>query len=234
LIADQAANPWPSAEYTFLFAPTTNVSAVSPPGDGYALVTNHNGAVTLSVSLADGTAFSQTVPLSQTGDLPVYASLYANTGLLLGWLNLTNLDAAPPTNQLVWIKKPSRATALYTNGFTNLLSTQGSLWTNPPAKTPALLLTNGQLEVTNATLSLNYNVAVSNTNTLEKLTGSPTNSLTATIAPKTGLLTVTFGNGRGQATTTGVGAILQTQTNAGGFFLTAANAGVLLLEPAGQ
>jgi uncharacterized repeat protein (TIGR03803 family) len=231
LIADQAANPWPSAEYTFLFAPTTNVSAVSPPGDGYALVTNHNGAVTLSVSLADGTAFSQTVPLSQTGDLPVYASLYANTGLLLGWLNLTNLDAAPPTNQLVWIKKPSRATALYTNGFTNLLSTQGSLWTNPPAKTPALLLTNGQLEVTNATLSLNYNVAVSNTNTLEKLTGSPTNSLTAVITPKTGLLTVTFGNGRAKATTTGASAILQAQTNAGGFFLTTTNAGSVLLQP---
>jgi hypothetical protein len=229
-----AANPLASAEYTFLFSPTANVSVPSPPGDGYTLVTNHSGSVTLTGALADGTAFSQTVPPSQAGDLPVYASLYANTGLLLGWLNLTNLQAAPPTNLLAWIKKPSRATALYPDGFTNLMSTLGSIWTNPPAKTPALTLADGQLQITNTALSLTFNVGVSNNNTLEKLAGSATNSLAGTIAPKTGLLTVTFGNGKAKATTTGTGAILQSQTNAGGFFLTPTNAGSINLQPLGN
>ena len=55
-------------------------------------------------------------------------------------------------------------------------------------------------------------------NELVKLRGDPTNSLTGLINPKTGLLTITFGNGTGKATTVGKGAVLQNVTNAGGFF----------------
>jgi hypothetical protein len=40
-----------------------------------------------------------------------------------------------------------------------------------------------------------------------KLPGSATNSLTGSINPKTGLLTITFGNGAGNATTAGKGAV---------------------------
>jgi hypothetical protein len=42
---------------------------------------------------------------------------------------------------------------------------------------------------------------------------------------------VTFGNGNGKATTTGLGAILQSQTNGGGYFLGTTNAGLILLSP---
>jgi hypothetical protein len=143
LTADLASNVLPSAEYRILFSPSRNVSAVSPPGDGYALVTNRAGVVTLSGALADGTRFNQTVPVSQNGDLPVYASLYTgnantNRGLLLGWINLTNLQTAADNIFLAWIKKPSRSSPLYTNGFTNILSVQGAIWTNPPPKTAAI------------------------------------------------------------------------------------------------
>jgi hypothetical protein len=51
---------------------------------GYLLITNHPGTVSLSVSLADGTAFSQAVPVSSAGDFPVYGNLYGSTGLQPG------------------------------------------------------------------------------------------------------------------------------------------------------
>ena len=68
-------------------------------------------------------------------------------------------------------------------------------------------------------------------NELVKLRGDPTNSLTGLINPKTGLLTITFGNGTGKATTVGKGAVLQNVTNAGGFFLGKTNGGSILLQP---
>jgi uncharacterized repeat protein (TIGR03803 family) len=240
LTADLATNVLPSAEYTILFSPSSDVSAVSPPGDGYALVTNDAGLATFSGALADGTSFSQTVPVSRSGDLPIYARLYTNTastnasanpGLLLGWINLTDLQAAAPANALAWIKKPYNAPARYANGFTNILSVQGALWTNPPAGTSAISLTNGQLVISNTGLFLNFtNIVVSN-NTLTNLGVLPTNSVTGSINPKSGLLTLTFANSNGNATNSASGAILQNTATAGGFFLTLTNAGSFNLRP---
>jgi len=237
LKAEMAGTHLPSAEYTLLLAPSSNAPANSPPGDGYALVTNLMGMVAFSGRLADGTAITPAAAASQNWDVPVYSgSLYGNAGLLLGWINLTNLDAAAPSNTLAWIKPASRSYPPYTNGFTNTLQLQGGLWTNPPVKAPAIALTNGLLVISNASLNLPFHIAVSNNDALVKLAASPTNamtnSMTGSIAPKTGLLTVTFGNGNGKATTQGFGAILQTQTNGGGYFLGATNAGSISLLPA--
>ena len=230
LTAELAGTNLPSAEYTLLFAPPASAPANTPPGDGYAAATNHLGNVTFRGQLADGASITPSAAESQTGDLPVYASLYGNTGLLLGWINLANLEATPPGNTLAWIKKASRTYPPYTNGFTNTLIVQGAPWTNPPAKTPAIALSAGQLIISNANLFLLFtNVSVSTSNTLVKLGAQPTNSLTGSIAPKTGLLTLTFGNGK--TPTPGLGAVLQNQTNGGGFFLGTTNAGIISLLP---
>ncbi|MGD1086666.1 MAG: immunoglobulin domain-containing protein, partial [Verrucomicrobiota bacterium] len=61
LTADLASKSPPSAESTILFSPSADVTPNSPPGDGYALVTNHSGMVTLGGALADGTSYSQAV-----------------------------------------------------------------------------------------------------------------------------------------------------------------------------
>ena len=233
LTAEPAGTNLPSAEYTLLLAPWAGAPANTPPGDGYALATNHAGKLTFfKAQLADGTPFAPSPAESQNGDLPVYASLYGNTGLLLGWINLTNLEAGPPTNTLAWIKKASRTTAPYTNGFTNTLAVQGALWTNTPKNTPPILLAEGLLVVSNASLLLTYNVSVSNNGVLVKLPGSPTISLTGSISSASGLLTLTFAGANGKATNQGFGAILQSQTNGGGFFLGATNAGSISLLPA--
>jgi len=223
LTAELASTATNSADYTAWVLPSG-----TPPGYGYLLITNHAGAVTLSGALADGTAFSQTVPLSGNGDLPVYGNLSGGTELLLGWLGL---ESGSPAGSLAWIKESLRSSALYTNGFTNLVVVQGSPWTNPPPNTAAMNLPFGQLDISGGGLvsDLIFNVAMSNNNTLVKLTGSPANSLTGTNNPKTGLLTITFGNGK--TTTTGTGAALQNATNAAGFFLGKTNAGSFLLQP---
>jgi subtilase family serine protease len=225
LTAELADKGSSSAAYTALVLP-----GGTPPGYGYLLITNHTGAVTLSGALADGTLFSQAVPVSGAGDLPVYGNLYKGTGLLLGWIGL---ESGSPTGNLTWIKDASRTTAFYTNGFTNLVGIQGSPWTNPVPHNAAIDLPFGQLEISGASLvsPLSFNVTVSNNNALVKLPGSATNSLSGSINPKTGLFTITFGNGLGKATTAGTGAVLQNATNAAGFFLGKTNGGSILLQP---
>ena len=239
LTAELAGTNLPSARSTLLFAPPASAPANTPPGDGYAQVTNHLGMVTVKGALADGAAFTaQTVAESQNGDFPVYATPYGNTGLLMGSINLTNLEAAPPANSLAWIKKASRTYPPYTNGFTNTVQVQGALWTNPPAKTPAIILQKGQLlqlsAGNNAGIDVAYDLAVTSSNVLVNVSGSlVTDSLTTgSISTKTGLFTLNFLNGNSNATTNGWGAFLQNQSIGKGFFLGTTNAGYILLEPA--
>jgi hypothetical protein len=226
LVANRAGTNG-SAEYTVVLAPTILGLPGVPSGYGYLLLAQHAGILALSGALADGTAVTQTVPLDDTGSVPIYASLYGNTGVVTGWVSITNdlLDG-----NLDWIKKAAHS-GFYTNGFTNALIAQGASWTNvSPA--PAIDLTAGQLNLSGGTLanSLSFTVAVSEKNTLTNTAATPTNSLSGTINPKTGLLTVTFGNGAGKAKTVGKGAVLQDTTNAAGFFLDKTNAGSVILE----
>ncbi len=228
LWARLAAATHGTTNYTLLMAPPTN--AASPTGYGYALIADHQGTVTLSGGLADGTTFSQTVPASQPNIVPVYVSLYARTGFLFGWLNLTNLDNTNAAYELMWIKgTPMHPTLLFPGGFTNWLLTAGSTWTNPGTIT--LSPSTNTLAISNAELNLDYTVAIDDPNKLVNASNTPTNSLTGTINLKTGLLQVTFGNGDGRATTRGYGAMLQNTTNAGGYFVTKLNAGSIRLQP---
>src|SRR5262249_44715139 len=116
LLAELGSTTMPSAEYTLLFPPMA-IAATAPPGDRYALVTNHAGSVTLTGVLADGTTFSQRTPVGTQGDVAIFARPYNKpaAGLLMGWINLTNLEVGS-VNGLTWIKKPSPSSKFYTNG----------------------------------------------------------------------------------------------------------------------
>jgi len=236
LEAEPASHNLQSGAYTMLIPPPADaadsVAGGSPPGYGYAAITNHDGMVTLSGALADGTHFNQTVAVSQTGDLPVYASLYNHAGLLLGWINQAN---GSPAGSLAWIRESSETSPAYPNGFTNNIQALWSPWTNPPPGVAAIVMPNGQLNISGANQlppQLSFNVQVNTRNALVKIANtSPPNSLTGSINPKNGVLTVVFGNGTGRSTTSGLGAVLQNTTNAGGFFLGKTNAGSMTLAP---
>jgi hypothetical protein len=193
---------------------------------GYVLVTNHNGSVVLSGALADGSAWSQQAPMGVWGEVPVFSDkLYNGTGLLVGWLGLSNGTVQAQT-PLAWVK-PGAKTGIYTNGFTNYLLPSGSGWT--PGGSGSL--SNGWLVISNAVLDLDFAISITNgiVSKDPSATTNPTNSLSGSIAPKTGLLSVTFGSGAGKGTLTGYGALLPDWAGGGGYFVTQTNAGLILL-----
>ena len=236
LTADRATNRLASSEYTMLIQPDTNSApANSPGGDGYALMTNYAGtarnpaAATAKITgaLADGTAFSQSVPVSQTGYVPIYANLYNNKGLLLGWINLDPSNA--PGAGLVWVH-PALHSGLFKDAFTSTNPIALSRWTNPPASIVLANLTNLSIldPINDTAIETNdFAITISNNFKLGKVSG-PT-PLSGSLAPKTGLLTVTIGSGASKVT--GHGTILLNATNGGGYFLTKTNAQAIQLGP---
>ena len=148
-------------------------------------------------------------------------------GLLTGWINLTNLNGTVGANTLTWIKPASPATTLYPKGFTNVLLVQGEPWVASAVIPPIP----ESLMISNTGLNLMFNAAVTNHDVLTKLAGGATNSLAGLITLKSGLLTVTFGDGPGKTTATATGVLLQNVYTGGGFFVGKTNAGSMLLQP---
>ena len=106
LLADLATNALPNlADVSFLVYP--GLSLNSPTGYGFVSGTVANSVVSLSGALADNAPISQVVPISKNGNIPLYISLYNNTGLLEGWVNVAG---GVVTGNLTWIR-PSGITA---------------------------------------------------------------------------------------------------------------------------
>jgi hypothetical protein len=230
LTNELAGSNLPSAEYTMLIPPGAGAPANSPGGDGYALISNHLGAITVTGALADGASFGQNIAESESLHLPFYATPYTNGGLLLGWLDLSG---GAPAGSLTWIR-PTAAGGFFTNGYTNFVTVLSSAWTNLGPNTPAISFPNWAiLNVSYGVPStgLAFMVDLNTTNALVREGIAPTNSFTGSIAPKTGLLRITFGNGNGTNTTAGTGAALQNANAGGGFFITTTNAGAISLTP---
>ena len=227
LFAGLAAQSYPSSTFTLpLFLSN------SLPG-GYALITNHLGNFRLNGALADGTTFNDSVPMSIIGQMPVYVSLYSGKGLLLGLI--FNLNNGVLEAKIGWQRDLSQS-GFYTNGFTNLLEGQMSVWTNPAPHTPAIALTNGLLEISGGPfpMALTFKVVVNNDNAIVKLPGSGcTNSMHGSINPLTGEFTIWFGDDDGQEIV-GHGVIAQSLANGYGLFVTKRKSGVISLQPPGQ
>ena len=210
-----------------LIPPDTNNTPplLSPGGDGYASITNSGATTKITGALADGTAFNQSVPISSTGYLPVYANLYGGKGLLLGWINLDSTNASGVS--LTWIHPRATHSGLYTNGFTNVLFTNQillSAWTNTSANIE--LLTNltllPEIDDTNGT---GFAIATAANGQIS----DPANSIKGSINLKTGTYKVSIGTG--SHATNSFGAILLNSSNDGGYFLAKTNAQAVELQP---
>jgi hypothetical protein len=100
LVADRATNACPQfAGVNFLLSP--GLSVKSPTNFGWAGGVVVNGVLSLSGALGDTVAISQTVPISKDGNVPLYVSLYNNSGLLEGWINLAG---GVGTGNLAWVR----------------------------------------------------------------------------------------------------------------------------------
>jgi len=122
LVADLAANTLPLAAGNFgMLLPPEAGATNSPTTDGDVLITSaSNGIITLAGWLADETAVSQTVPVSQAGTIPLYCSLYGGLGLAEGWISLAG---GVPTGTITWIRPAGISSGLpFPPGFTNVLT----------------------------------------------------------------------------------------------------------------
>jgi sugar lactone lactonase YvrE len=207
LFGELATNSQSSQSYTML------VNS-SPAGDGYASISSAKGVAKITGSLADGTAFSQSVPVSQSGDVPIYANL-GSKGLLQGWINLNNSSAADL----------SRVQSSVSGGASTTSPTELSLWTDSPASLGLTSLTSLSILDTASGASATYDI----TTTAEgKVSGT---SVEGSINPKNGLFTITIGTGASKVA--GQGVILldgPTGPVGGGYFLNGAKAGTITLQ----
>jgi hypothetical protein len=132
-------NPAPfQGSYTLVFAgPGQNDSTVPAGyGAGWAHV-DASGWVHSAASLADGTKFSLSVPLSPRATWPLYAPLYAGKGSTFSWLSFTNRPTDDFNGLASWIKPADPRSRYYPAGFTNEWQALGSAYIPRSAPGPA-------------------------------------------------------------------------------------------------
>ena len=164
-----------------------------PAGDGLGMIVlKSDGTAVLSGVLADGTAISQSVPISKNKVWPLYASLYAGKGLVIGWVTFTNTLDSSLEGDVSWIKTGAVGGKFYPRGFTNDIPVVGSSYITPAVGTRVLNLTNAIVELSDGNLSrtLTNRITLSATNTVT--VASNTNTLALTITTANGSMSGSF------------------------------------------
>lgn len=218
LSAYRAAAPAQGAvfagKHTFLIpGADADLSATCPAGDGAGTVmVVPSGVLTLAGAVGDGTAISQSVPLSKGGDWPLYVSLYGGKGVLWGWVSFsTNTEPYRFQGDLAWIKRAGApADKFYSNGFEKTNEIFGAKYTPPKPGTNTLSWpsTNGVLLIDGG----NVEPAISNAVTLVKnkvTVLANSNKVSVTFTPATGLFSGSFLHPANGKTATVKGALLQ-------------------------
>jgi hypothetical protein len=183
------------ARFTMAIPPLANAPDNSPGGYGYATMTNNAlGNISIVGATADGAKVAQIVPVSKGGLIPFHMSLYTNSGVIHGWLDIAG---GAPSGKMNWIKTaPSLLPTNYQSGFTNTdVSVIGSGY-NPNAYGGRALglgtvtLTVSNLNIgTDTNLTWRANISVGN---LVTRSSGESNLVGGTIIKSTGLLGLKF------------------------------------------
>lgn len=182
-----------------------------PLGEGYAtLTTTTAGLATWAGKLADGSTFTGSFPVGETGEVPFHAMLYTNRGSIQGSVNINPANGAVTTPNMPatdWFKLPQPATPLtrsYTNGFFLLpLQMTGGRYVKTPAPNLASLLTlpagpdNLVINVGNVfnngtAFSVTASVSPTGVITVPTSSTANPNQLKLTFAAATGILTGSY------------------------------------------
>ena len=233
-------NPSPYAgQYTMIL--TNGGSNSVPIGDSYGTLTvSPLGVVSVAGQLADGNAFSQSVPVSAAGMWPFYTYVAGGKDFLLGWIAFQNSDSGwlafqknsdstaisiGQTN-IFWSKAPYVRDRIYTGGFTNFFDEVSSPYTVPGKGSPVLSLTSPEVILSGGGLLTTTNAVVYNAKT-STYSG---NGLTLTLSPKVGSFTGRLQPPGAPAIKLG-GVVLQNQDAAFGYFFGIdAETGAVLLQ----
>ena len=217
--AYQTAGGAPQAgDYTVVF-PGQVGDPNQPAGDGYGtLHVGADGLGTLSGTLADGTAFSQSAWLTAEGDWPLYVSLYAGTGAVVSWMTFTNQPSSDINGTVVWVKQANVAATQYPAGFISDTKAVGSLYVAPTGVNKVVNLSSASVGFAGGNLTADFSNTVS-VNAGSQVVNLSPNALTLTISP-------TLGSFSGQVAEPGTGVVhlfsgvvLQKQNAGFGFLL---------------
>jgi hypothetical protein len=224
------------AGYYALFFLPDSAAADFPQGNGYGILTaDAKGRVKLNGTLGDGTKISQTAIVSKDGLWPVYIPLYANKGLLSGWVAFTNIVGVSDLDgTLTWAKPSQLPGKFYPAGFTNTVTLEGARYVAPLPGKPALDVTNAACNLLITLGSGNLSSVLSNSVRLDaanKVSLCVTNGFKLTIVPTTGLFSGSFLNPATHKTTKFSGALSQEQNIGAGLFLGTNQTGFVAIEP---
>jgi hypothetical protein len=175
--------------------------------------------VTVAGSLADGTGFSQTSPVSY-GQWPFYTYVASGKDTVLGWVDVSAGGLA--ATNVTWIKAPG-AGRYYAAGFDSVVQLIGSPYIAPPKNTPALSLVDPvQVILSGGNLS---EAVVTDPVALQKNLSYASSEVTLSITNSTGAFSGRFGRDQTMS-----GVVLQNQKSARGFFLGTNESGAVLLQ----
>jgi peptidyl-prolyl cis-trans isomerase A (cyclophilin A) len=193
-----------------------------------ALSVNPAGRASVRGSLADGTAFAQSVPVSGAGHWPLYASLTGGKGSCSAWMSFTSRDHDDLNGTGLWFKPAQGTAKAYPQGFTNDVSIVGTRYTPPTLNAPLLSLTNYQISFSGGSVAVPFANGVRLKGS-QLLNTSP-NKLTVSVAVSSGLFS---GNVKPPGSLVGIpfkGALLQKQDSGFGYFLGAGQSGQVWLH----
>jgi hypothetical protein len=206
--------------YTLIVPGSANLAAV-PAGHGFGAVTvAPSGMLTLNGTLADNTAWSQSVPLSSDGQWACYVPLYGGQGSAWGWLLFdTSQPAAQINGDLSWIRPPRRGATYYPLGFTNDALAQGSRYVAPTNSTTRVIdVTNGIVIFDGGNLAATFTNQLTLTPSNRVINGGP-NSFSMSITRSNGVFSGSVKVPGTTRTNTFKGAFLQDLESGYGFFL---------------
>lgn len=229
-IFDAHTNPAPyTGNYTVII-PGISGSQSAPEGYGFGtLKVDAAGKAKFAGSLADGTPVTQTVTISQDGDWPLFGSLYHGQGLL--WARMT-IDTSRASDDihggLTWIKAAQSA-IFYPGGFTNQVTSTGSLYVKPAAGERVIDLSDATVTFTGGNLNSSFanSITIGSDN---KVVNQSDNKLTLKFALPTGLFKGSATSPDGQSFSFR-GAAFQKVNEADGYFLGYDQSGSVVIGP---
>jgi len=213
--------------YTMLMPAHDDAATQNAPlGTGYGTVAvGKDGSAKLAGSMPDGTAVTASSFLSKDGVWPVYASLYANKGLIMGSLNFADLeDISDFDGPLTWMRPADAKAAMFKAGFLTETDAVGSRFVKPTVNKRLFPLSNFG---GNSLLFLNDGGLTTDLTRLVTLSAAnkaivplqDADAATLVPAPTTGLFTGSFLHPALQKATPIKGAVLQKQQLTAGYFL---------------
>jgi hypothetical protein len=89
-----------------------------------------SGNVSWSLTLPDGATASQKTTLSKTGQWPLFGTPYKSGGMIIGWMQFSDVVTNGFSGPCVWVKPAG--TGMYASGLTNSVTVMGSPYKLPP------------------------------------------------------------------------------------------------------